>query len=424
MFKKLGFAFVLLLTCFLWLGSGGSVSAAGCGTVYIDNDDPNHRNIHTGGWSHKYDSTAVNSYRGDHRILSTGINGGYGWSSYVTCTDDYYVDVYLYNIKFNNPRAVYYAGNRDWGVNQNNAPAGWGRIGFATGAKYYPTFVQVKTNPTSSTLSTFTGADGIRLVQPSFTQSFAANSLSFLSETDSGLKDQIHSKMLNSIDNFENVKGSFNYWSKPAGFNYSVDYMVKTGNNPSSIVKIIENGEDVIESSYDGKSNVILFNDKKEYSKKNIKPNNEFRDKEKKQLGVSPKNRYLLGNNKEKIYLYKSDYTNMNAAKDSLFPQEIALGYLEDYSQWEIVDDSTKYAGVEAVLIEGTFNEYYAAKHQASTFKLWVHKDTGVLLNLEEYDSDMELVSGLATQDIKFNDKLNNANFHLETPPGFKKRAK
>ncbi|WP_099354075.1 hypothetical protein [Fredinandcohnia onubensis] len=229
--------------------------------------------------------------------------------------------------------------------------------------------------------------------------------------------------MLNSIDNFENVKGSFKNWSKPAGYEYSVEYIVKSGNNPSSKVKIIENGENVIESSYDGETNVILLNDKKEYMKKNNKSNNDFREKEKKQLGVLPKNRYLLGNNKEKIYLYKNDYTNMNVAKDSLFPQEIALGYLEDYSKWEIIDDSAKFAGEEAVLIEGTFNDYYAAKHQAVMFKLWVHKDTGVLLNLEEYNSDMELVSGLTTQDIKFNDKFNNANFHIETPPGFKERA-
>jgi outer membrane lipoprotein-sorting protein len=114
----------------------------------------------------------------------------------------------------------------------------------------------------------------------------------------------------------------------------------------------------------------------------------------------------------------------MNAAKDSLFPQEITLGYLEDYSKWDILDDSIQYLGLNVALIEGTFNNYYETKHQASTFKLWVHKDTGVLLKMEEYNKENEVVSSLVTQEIKFNNKSNNTNFQLEIPSGFKVKSK
>jgi hypothetical protein len=228
-------------------------------------------------------------------------------------------------------------------------------------------------------------------------------------------KEQIHEKMLNSVDYFDNVKGEFTYYKKKNGVTYTVEYQIKLGNNPKSYEKVLGAGVDE-ELVFDSDLATVqqIFNKDKTVQESKI-DKDEFNAKLKlnKEKSKSPKTRYgtLDG---QKLYKYRSDPTMTGYAKNSIFPQEIALGFLEDYDTWEI-KGKTSYLGLKALIIEGTFNDYYSNKHNAESFKLWIHEDTGILLKYEEYDANGEVVIYQKTDDIKINNTIDEQKFKLKS---------
>ncbi|WP_079529248.1 LolA family protein [Halobacillus hunanensis] len=231
-------------------------------------------------------------------------------------------------------------------------------------------------------------------------------------------KKDIHYKMLNTVDYFESVKGNFDYKNSILDVDVNIDYKVKTGNSnskPSSKV-VIQNKEISTEHIYDGED-IIEKNLKKETYKK--------ADMAKRKVKIKDKNkvieaRYQRKDNGEKVYIYRPDTIMAGMASMSIFPQEIALGFLEDYDNWSIASE-TQMNGHNAVVIEGSFNDYYQQKHRAITFELFVDKDTGVILQLNEYDKQGKVVTSLETKSIKFNTEIKGSNFSTKVPKGFEK---
>lgn len=133
----------------------------------------------------------------------------------------------------------------------------------------------------------------------------------------------------------------------------------------------------------------------------------------------SPKKRYEKTLNGEPVYVHRSDSTGMRYASLSLFPQEIALGLLGNYNKWSVVSEEMLH-GLPVQVIEGDLNEYYQAKHQAKTFKLWVHKDTGILIKLEESNENKEVVAYLNTKSITFDENLDTTKFQIKAPQMYK----
>lgn len=240
------------------------------------------------------------------------------------------------------------------------------------------------------------------------------------SETVTLSQESIHTKMLNSIDYFKSVQGTFVYKSKPANFKYSVDYKVQTRNGNRSNVKIKDSVQE-INSVYDGQTLVESFSEQESYQEFKMDENAIEVQAESEKADKSIKSRYDKSEKNEKVYNYRTDPTYMSAASVSVFPQEIALGFLEDYSKWEISGD-IKYLGQNAVIINGTFNDYYAEKHQAETFKLWVDKNRGILLKLEEYGKDNEVMTSLVTTKFKVDSSFHSSDFKAEVPEKYKKK--
>ena len=81
-----------------------------------------------------------------------------------------------------------------------------------------------------------------------------------------------------------------------------------------------------------------------------------------------------------------------------------------------------KYLGQNAVIISGTFNEYYAEKHQADTFKLWVDENRGIILKLEEYGKDNEVMTSLETTKFKADSSFHSSDFKANVPAKYKKK--
>ncbi|MDC3422868.1 hypothetical protein NC661_21220 [Aquibacillus koreensis] len=233
-------------------------------------------------------------------------------------------------------------------------------------------------------------------------------------------KEDIHNRMLNSIDNFDTVKGSFIYKSDSANFNDKVDYQVKLKNKPSSYVKISSEKTGIEETSFDGETLTNIFHENKNYRKgETMKYKLSSWDKEKYK---SPKDRYGKKDG-ETVYIRRDDPSFMGLAQTSVFPQMIALGYLEDYNSWNILNEE-KYLNLDAVVIKGTFNDFYQRKFETDTFKLWVHKDTGILLKMEGYKTDGQVGELLETTSIKINGSLDDSKFKLKEPKDYKDQLK
>jgi len=218
--------------------------------------------------------------------------------------------------------------------------------------------------------------------------------------------DILQNKMLNSIDYFNSAIGTFTYFDKKNNIDFTVDYKVRLGNNPSSYMKVINTNGNVQISICDGNNLERYSENTKEYTsaivtKKN--PNNE--DKEK----YFSKNRYNTFDNK-KSYFYRDDPACMGLASQSLFSQERALGFLKDYNMWNITGDE-KLLGYEVKVIEGKLNDDYSNKFGASKFKWLVEKNTGILLKEELFNSNEEVIRKLETTSFKLNLDIDNNTF-------------
>lgn len=222
-------------------------------------------------------------------------------------------------------------------------------------------------------------------------------------------KEELHHRMLNSIDYFDSVTGSFIYHDI-SGNETTVDYKIKMKDNPSSYEK--DANKDITnEISYDGNEQTFLDTKNKMYRKLGATKQTVNKDQYKSE---SPKDRYQSKDGKN-VYIHRADPSYMGVASESVFPQNTALGFLEDYNKWDITSDGTL-NGKDVVIVKGTLNNYYSAKFKATSFQLWVDKNTGILLKREVYNVQGDVVEFINTTSIKFNSSIDDAQFKLNVP--------
>lgn len=235
-------------------------------------------------------------------------------------------------------------------------------------------------------------------------------------------KEEIQNKMVNSIDYFNKAKGTYTFSSKTLDVVNNVDFQVELGDKSMSYtkLKVTDNfKEKIIERKYNGDEILYLDQINKKY-KKFADGNKEGRNKDSKLKGTPAKERYIKENGKIVGVHHRKDPSFMTIASEVLFNQNIALGYLNDYSKWNIVDE-TNYLGFDAVVINGTLDDYYQVKHKAVTFTLWVDKNTGILLKNEEYDNNGDVVDSLIVNKLKLTENLDSDKFKLDIPHDYAK---
>lgn len=203
-------------------------------------------------------------------------------------------------------------------------------------------------------------------------------------------KEEIHTLMLNSIDNYKTVKGTFEYKSKAGNFDYEINYKVKTQGNPASKIKITskDNNNDVHESLFvEGKLTEVT------HKNKSFEETGVITGRFDKEKYKTPRDRYGKQNG-EALFIRRQDPSFMNMAAASLFPQNVGLGYLENYNNWEITGNGN-FLNLDVVIIEGKLNEYYQEKHQAENFKLWSIGIVEFYLNLKNIAKMEQLLISL-----------------------------
>ncbi|KPU46052.1 hypothetical protein OXPF_05330 [Oxobacter pfennigii] len=128
---------------------------------------------------------------------------------------------------------------------------------------------------------------------------------------------------------------------------------------------------------------------------------------------IKAKDRYNKDINGNKTILLRVDQAHMGIAQRSLFPQDIAASFLQDYSKWDITGEE-KYLNYDVYKVEGTLESYLSEKLGGNRFKMLVEKNTGILLKYEVFGEDNILNTTLETTLFKLNADIDDKDFVKE----------
>lgn len=123
-----------------------------------------------------------------------------------------------------------------------------------------------------------------------------------------------------------------------------------------------------------------------------------------------PEKRYETAKDGSKIYHGRADPSH--ATNRVTFPENEALGYLEDHEKWSIVEETTM-LGHTALVVAGELPASYQSKHLAETFKFWVDKEIGMLLKALEYNASGDAVEHLEVTALEVNGAVEEDLFRI-----------
>lgn len=394
------------------------IESAFATTYYCDNDASGYpcSNYQAGslGYSWVYRSGQSSDFNGDDRLIkSANGSGQYHWGYNTTVNSNYIsVDVYLDNYSFTNSRANYSYNYSSGGeifflgsINQNTAPGGWNRIksNFPFGQRTNINII-LHQNDGNKYTSTYTGADGARLITPT-TLTSTLTEQPLISNLDPKVA-VIQNKMLNAVDYYKNIRGSFDVKFTNNQQEQSVDFVVSEENSPGSYTKITGKNGMVIEQKSDGNSLLGLDYSAKSFEKSKVA-------KVEKVKGP----RYFKDETGKPVYVHRHDPAQAHAAHEVTLPQ--------NYAFWLSNSDS-KVIGYEKLLnrnvsvIEGKHDTYLSKKLGANTFKMWVDTATGTLLKLEGKDTNGKVAYFIKVNDIKFDQGVDKSKFAMKEVAGWK----
>lgn len=98
------------------------------------------------------------------------------------------------------------------------------------------------------------------------------------------------------------------------------------------------------------------------------------------------------------------DPTNAHELAGCFVPQEMTLGYLENFENWEITG-TTEVQGRTCAIVTGTAEPDYGSRFGVTTFEILVDQATGIWMQYEGYDEAGEVVDYIYTQDIQFGEE-------------------
>lgn len=232
-------------------------------------------------------------------------------------------------------------------------------------------------------------------------------------------QDYIYDRMLNTMDFYGALQGRFCVTQSNTGGSYEVEYSVNNDNHQSferithydasrgRTMDTFPSHE--IVCHYDGKTYqeaIINYEDsgKRSMPEKEITHTAHIDAEEKENLDfialIKPTSRVQTDSEGINTYYYRQSANSLGYSRASLEPQELTIGYLRDFSTWEIARQETL-LDRSCSVIQGTLSGDYSEKLHTTDFTLWVDNETGVLLQLEGYSADGELSETLTTSEFQ-----------------------
>jgi hypothetical protein len=110
--------------------------------------------------------------------------------------------------------------------------------------------------------------------------------------------------------------------------------------------------------------------------------------------------RFYMNEDGTSSSVLRADPTNTYFARRILTPEEIAFSLLCSSDEWDIID-MEEYAGRECVVVSGKSPDFYIEKNGVVTFKMYVDKNTGILLKFVGLDERNQIVKFTYTNKIE-----------------------
>ncbi|MCM3364992.1 hypothetical protein ACTQ5K_22890 [Niallia sp. Sow4_A1] len=199
-------------------------------------------------------------------------------------------------------------------------------------------------------------------------------------------KEEILTKMLNSIDYFDTASGTFELYYANSKTKINVDFSLsireKSGGAINSKINV------------DGETRTIKSSYKDLYIAS--KP-------------LSIKEYFNTDVNGEDVTESRW-FPPIEEAANSLFPYDIASNYTRNLDDWEIESQNEPILGHNSLVIFGEMNN--VEKSKATNFRFWVDKDSGILIKYETYNKSGDIIDYLHPSKLEVNKPVDISLFN------------
>jgi outer membrane lipoprotein-sorting protein len=203
-------------------------------------------------------------------------------------------------------------------------------------------------------------------------------------------KEEILTKMINSVDYFETARGEYKmHYSFSPGYE-TVEYAISLKQEPGGYGKrTLDTGEITSREFYkDGK--VWSINE-------SLKTYMEFRANRNSGTTLTLDQAFSTASDGNPQTNYR-ERPPISTANETLFPYEIASNYTRDLTKWEIEKQNEELLGHNTLVIKGIKNH-----RDFQSFRFWVDKDTGILIKYETYKANGDIVDYLHPTKLEVN---------------------
>lgn len=216
-------------------------------------------------------------------------------------------------------------------------------------------------------------------------------------------KEEIHYKIINSIDNFKTASGEFVCESPKVGSYSKFEFWVDTENKKSKSIEAADSKKPITLIYNNDKKNVFDDND------------NTFREFEKslyneKPILVRPIRLFL---NAE---LMRAD-TDILGVSNYIISPDI-YGNLFIYKDWDYVE--SKFLGRDAYKLDGIIDERLSTQNKGK-FTLFVDKETGIILQFLAFDENEQVKYKIECTKLTINEIIDSGIF-LKDQSGYIKK--
>lgn len=211
-------------------------------------------------------------------------------------------------------------------------------------------------------------------------------------------KEEILTKMLNTVDHFETAKGEFKIHQANDMGDRVINYELSLNNKAGGYSKTtcVENEiEKVVSHYYNNGTMWDIIENTGMYREQR------YLQEEKRSKPLKIENAFSVNSEGDN----ETDYRErpiIGEAMSSLFPYEIASNYTRNLNTWEIEKQNEKLLGHNTLVIKGDSNK---------SFRFWVDKDTGILVKYETYDTAGKVADYLYPTSLEINVPIDGKKF-------------
>jgi hypothetical protein len=204
-------------------------------------------------------------------------------------------------------------------------------------------------------------------------------------------RKEVLEKLLNTVDYFETASGEFEFFTTYGDGSTSVtttEFKLSNkrdfGGYDKTTEKLQDGGESV---------NETIYNDKKTWRKESVGKTYtacDYQPVTSQETFTTPQEAFSVDESRlfrPNTKLRERPLLGSRSAL-SLFPYEMTARNLRDEKLWKIEKQNEEVVGHNTIVLLGEFDEKDKELTKNDTFRLWVDKDTGILVKYEMYDSE------------------------------------